>query len=282
MMNKEPENRKKFLLPVVKKHLGVPLLLAGKEKKTIDDCLNIMMAELVKNASPEELQFSIYDGTGSIAHSPSVSRYYRILNTSASEAIRELEWANEEMSRRYDMLSAANCRNLDGYNKKHKDATWPHLVIVIGELADLMEVEATKTEALLVQLCARSRRVGMYVLCSASRIRTDVLTSRILNSFGRRLVFKTDSKEESKLLGMGGLENLPQYLRPYRGNPASFLGHHIAEAEKHWLATRLEADEAVFFFFEGYFIGYENGRQKIKKRQRRWLVEINDKNHDGL
>ena len=60
-MNKEQNDRRKYLLPIVNTHLGIPLLLVGKEETTMVHCLNVMMAELMKNVSPEELQFSIYD-----------------------------------------------------------------------------------------------------------------------------------------------------------------------------------------------------------------------------
>ena len=71
-MNKEQNNRRKYLLPIVNKHLGIPLLLAGKEERTMTHCLNVMMAELMKNASPEELQFSIRQDRGSFPYYTSI------------------------------------------------------------------------------------------------------------------------------------------------------------------------------------------------------------------
>lgn len=275
-MNKEQKNRRKYLLPIVNKHLGIPLLLAGKEERTMTHCLNVMMTELMKNASPEELQFSIYDRTEALPHITQASGYYRTRNTSAYEAIRELEWASKEMARRHEILSLANSRTLADYNETHRDVSLPHVVIVMNELGDLMTADAAKTEKLLVDLCVHSRKVGIYILGSTARIRRDILTPRILACFGRHLVFRMDSKEESTLLGMTGLHKIPPRLLPYRGNPESFYGHAIAEAEKHWDATRLDEDEAVFFHYASYLLGYENGRKKTMTRQERKLLRIKE------
>lgn len=263
----------RFLLPVVGCQLQ-NLLLAGKDENAMGRCLNTMLAGLEKRADFGEMLFSIYDGVEPIFHFSPIAGRHRAIHTSALEAIRELEWANEEMSRRYETMVQAKCRNVDKYNEVHGDRTMPRIVIIIHELADLMATDAAKTEKLLGRLLPRSQAAGIHVLCSTARIHTDVLTSRILASFINHLIFRMDSKEESELLGLK-FYPLPKAARPYRGNTATNIGRAIEEAEKRQDATRLDANEAVYLHPD-YYLSYENGRRKDDVRYDTRLIQVKE------
>lgn len=263
----------RFLLPVVGCQLQ-NMLLAGKDENAMGKCLNAMVSGLERETAFGEMLFSIYDGVEPIFHFSPIAGRHRAIHTSASEAIKELEWANEEMSRRYETMAQAECRNVDKYNEVHGDKAMPRIVIVIHELADLMANDAAKTEKLLGRLLPRSQATGIHVLCSTARIRKDILTSRILASFINHLIFRMDSKEESELLGLKSYP-LPKAARPYRGNPATDIGRAIEKAEKRQDATRLDANEAVYLHPD-YYLTYENGRRKDDIRYDTRLIQVKE------
>ena len=163
----------------------------------------------------------------------------------------------------------------------HGDAPLPRIVIVIHELGDLMAADAVRTERMLVKLLSRrAQPIGIYVICSISRIRPDVLKPWMLTHFGGRLVFRTDSKDESELLGLK-TSLFPKWVRPYRGNPATRIGKEIEKAEKGEDAVRLDADEAVFFYYDINCIGKKNGNWTYEISQRKRLVRMNDWKKNG-
>ena len=265
------DDKMKYRLPMLRCQLQ-SLLLAGKEEHAIAVCLTEMVAALERNTRPDELQFSIYDGQEPIFHFSPVPGRHRAIHTSAAAAIQELEWANAEMNRRYAQLAQAGCRKLDDYNLTHGDAPLPQIAIVIHELGDLMAADAGRTERLLGKLLARSRAVGIHVLCSTTRIRKDVLSAAILLGFWARLVFRVDSLSESRLLGVDP-RPLPKWARRYRGNPTTPIGRDVCVTEKCGNAARLDADEAIFHFSCSYLAGFDFKQTEV--RQERRLVRIN-------
>ncbi len=270
------DDKAKYQLPSVR-WLLQSLLLAGKEEHAIAVCLTEMVAALARNTRPDELQFSIYDGQEPIFHFSPVPGRHRAIHTSAAAAIQELEWANAEMDRRYAQLAQARCRKLDGYNLTHGDAPLPQIAIVIHELGDLMAADAARTERLLGKLLARSRAVGIHVLCSTTRIRKDVLSAAILSGFWARLVFRVDSLSESRLLGVDP-SPLPKWARRYCGNPATSIGQDVSKAEKCRNAARLEADEAILRFFCSYLV-FDDRQTEVKQERR--LIWINSREKSG-
>lgn len=268
----EQEDKAKYVLPFVRCHIK-NLLLAGKEEKSLTKCLLAMVEELEKNTNASELQLSVFDGATPIFNFHPVSGRHRLLTSSVPEAIQELEWANEELKRRYEVLSKVECANIKDYNKKHVGAAMPRILFIIHELGELMEADGGSTERLLVKLLARARAVGFYVICTTTRIRSDVLTSKILTSLDERLVFRTDSRKESELLGLEGTP-LPKYARPYRGNPATEIGGIAAEHEKHGDATRLAPNEAIFIYYETYITGFNKGRFITETERREEIIDI--------
>lgn len=213
------------------------LLIAGATGTGKSVGLNAMILSLLycqtpKNLrllliDPKRIELSLYEGIPHLLH-PVVS--------APKDATRALKWAVLEMERRYQLLEAAQARNLDGYNKTMEQPL-PYLVIVIDELADLMMVSSKEVETSIARLAQMARAAGIHLLIATQRPSVDVLTGLIKANFPARISFKVSSKVDSRtildvmgaerLLGMGDMLFLP----PGTASLQRIHGAYVSEKE---------------------------------------------------
>ncbi|MEJ7654228.1 MAG: FtsK/SpoIIIE domain-containing protein [Chloroflexia bacterium] len=116
------------------------------------------------------------------------------------------------MERRYRELSKLGIRNLDAYNRKmeaERAPTFPRMVIVIDELADLMMAAPEDVEASICRLAQMARAVGMHLIIATQRPSVDVLTGLIKANFPSRIAFAVSSQIDSRvILDSPGAERL--------------------------------------------------------------------------
>jgi S-DNA-T family DNA segregation ATPase FtsK/SpoIIIE len=176
---------------------------------------------------PKRIELSLYEGIPHLLH-PVVS--------APKDATRALKWAVLEMERRYQLLEAAQARNLEGYNKTVEQPL-PYLVIIIDELADLMMVSSKEVETSIARLAQMARAAGIHLLIATQRPSVDVLTGLIKANFPARISFKVSSKVDSRtildvmgaerLLGMGDMLFLP----PGTASLQRIHGAYVSEQE---------------------------------------------------
>jgi S-DNA-T family DNA segregation ATPase FtsK/SpoIIIE len=191
----------------------------------------------------------------------------------AKKAFVALNWAVEEMERRYHLLANEGARNIDVYNKS-SSKKMHYIIIIVDELADLMVVAKENIETAIQRLAQLSRAVGIHLILATQRPSVDVITGVIKANFPARISFKVSSKVDSrtvldvmgaeKLLGKGDLlflkpgaakliraqgsfiddediENLTGFIRE-QGGPVYEEG--ILEGEKK-MVMNVEADELL-------------------------------------
>lgn len=129
------------------------------------------------------------------------------------KAIASLRWAVSEMERRYEDLSEAHVRDIQGYNAKQKakkDSEFmPYLVIVIDELADLMAAYGRELEGTIVRLAQMARAVGIHLIVSTQRPSVEVITGLIKANITSRIAFQVASQVDSRtILDISGAEKL--------------------------------------------------------------------------
>lgn len=224
--------------PVVTDLAKMPhLLIAGATGTGKSVGLNAMILSLLYCQTPKTLrlllidpkriELSLYEGIPHLLH-PVVS--------SPKDATRALKWAVLEMERRYQLLEAAQARNLAGYNSTVEQPL-PYLVIVIDELADLMMVSSKEVETSIARLAQMARAAGIHLLIATQRPSVDVLTGLIKANFPARISFKVSSKVDSRtildvmgaerLLGMGDMLFLP----PGTATLQRIHGAYVSEKE---------------------------------------------------
>jgi len=186
------------------------MLIAGTTGSGKSVVVNSIINSLLYNFSSSEVQFlmidpkmvelSIYNDLPNLIH-PVV--------TKVDEAVKVLEFACEEMDRRYVILKEAKTRNISTYNDNTTGKKMPFLVIVIDEYADLMLQAKKEIEESLSRLSSMSRAVGIHIILATQRPSSDVVTGVIKANFPTRIACSVASSVDSRvILGVSGAENL--------------------------------------------------------------------------
>jgi S-DNA-T family DNA segregation ATPase FtsK/SpoIIIE len=138
-----------------------------------------------------------------------------------------LKWAAKEMDRRYDVLEKNKVRDIESYHKnvlspylekyrKNPPAAgeetldvMPYIVIVIDELADIMQAYPRELEGAIVRLAQMSRAVGIHLILSTQRPSVNVITGLIKANVPARIALQVASQIDSRtILDSSGAEKL--------------------------------------------------------------------------
>jgi len=209
---------------------------------------------------PKMLEMSVYEG---------IPHLLAPVVTDMRQASHALNWAVNEMERRYKLMSKLGVRNLAGYNTKIADAAkreehipnpfsltpdspeplekLPTIVIIIDELADLMMVVGKKVEELIARIAQKARAAGLHLILATQRPSVDVITGLIKANIPTRIAFQVSSKIDSRtildqmgaeaLLGMGDM----LYMPPGTGMPVRVHGAFVSDEEVHRVVKHLLA-----------------------------------------
>ncbi len=201
---------------------------------------------------PKMLEMSVYEG---------IPHLLAPVVTDMRQAGHALNWAVNEMERRYRLMSKLGVRNLAGYNTKILEAAkhekhipnpfsltpdapepleeLPTIVIIIDELADLMMVVGKKVEELIARIAQKARAAGLHLILATQRPSVDVITGLIKANIPTRIAFQVSSKIDSRtildqmgaeaLLGMGDM----LYMPPGTGFPVRVHGAFVSDEEVH-------------------------------------------------
>ncbi|MBA5686853.1 DNA translocase FtsK [Rugamonas apoptosis] len=209
---------------------------------------------------PKMLEMSVYEG---------IPHLLAPVVTDMRQAGHALNWAVNEMERRYKLMSKLGVRNLAGYNAKIAEASkreehipnpfsltpdspeplekLPTIVIIIDELADLMMVVGKKVEELIARIAQKARAAGLHLILATQRPSVDVITGLIKANIPTRIAFQVSSKIDSRtildqmgaetLLGMGDM----LYMPPGTGLPVRVHGAFVSDDEVHRVVKHLKA-----------------------------------------
>lgn len=162
---------------------------------------------------PKRVELTLYNGIPHLL-TPAI--------TDPKKAILALKWLGKEMDRRYDMLEKTSVRDIGSYHKniyfpaleKAKEGeelpgAMPYIVVVIDELADLMQTYPRELEASIVRLAQMSRAVGIHLVLSTQRPSVNVITGLIKANIPSRLALQVVSQIDSRtILDAPGAEKL--------------------------------------------------------------------------
>ncbi len=140
--------------------------------------------------------------------------------TDPKKTILALKWAAKEMDRRYDILESESVRDIESYHatvygkkkaaKSGEEAErMPYIVIIIDELADIMQAYPRELESAIVRLAQMSRAVGIHLILSTQRPSVNVITGLIKANVPTRVALQVSSQIDSRtILDAGGAEKL--------------------------------------------------------------------------
>ncbi len=219
------------------------LLIAGATGSGKSVGINAMILSLMYRLPPERCRFimvdpkmlelSMYDG---------IPHLLSPVLTDPQKAVAALKWACREMERRYALMSKIGVRNISGLNRRMEDAIangydeievttthgfdqdtgqpkisqedlraeiMPYIVIIIDEMADLMQVAGKDIEGLVQRLAQMARAAGIHLITATQRPSVDVITGTIKANFPERISYRLPQKGDSRtILGEQGAEQL--------------------------------------------------------------------------
>lgn len=232
------------------------LLIAGATGSGKSVTIHTIITSLLYRNSPDNLKFIMID-----PKRVELTLYNKIPHlltpviTDAKKTILALKWAAKEMDRRYDVLQAEGLQNISSYHKNVVDPamkkmlkdkssgeevtleTMPYIVIVIDELADIMQAYPRELESAIVRLAQMSRAVGIHLILSTQRPSVNVITGLIKANVPSRVALQVASQIDSRtILDMSGAEKLlgagdMLYLSGEMSQPQRIQSAYISEGE---------------------------------------------------
>ena len=197
------------------------MLVAGATGSGKSVTIHAIITSLLYRNGPEALRFIMID-----PKRVELTLYNKIPHlltpviTDAKKAILSLKWAAKEMDRRYNVLEKESVRDIESYHKnvvamakKSDDAEpvdpMPYIVIMIDELADIMQTYPRELESSIVRLAQMSRAVGIHLLLSTQRPSVNVITGLIKANIPTRVALQVASQIDSRtILDQAGAEKL--------------------------------------------------------------------------
>ncbi len=194
------------------------LLVAGATGAGKSVFLNSLIISLIAKYSPEDVrlmlidpklvEFGIYDKLPHLLLDEILSDTDKVLNG--------LDWVIGEMRRRNLVFSELTrqgrlVRNLSEYNKQLQpgEKKMPRIVVIVDELAELMETTKKEIEVRIKRLTALSRSAGIHLILATQRPSIDVITGVIKNNLPTRFAFCVTQEVDSRtILDEGGAEKL--------------------------------------------------------------------------
>lgn len=191
------------------------LLIAGATGSGKSVCINSIITSIIYKSSPKDVKLMLIDPkVVELSVYNGIPHLLIDVVTNPKKAAFALNWAVDEMEKRYLAFADNHVRDLKGYNKKmveegREDEKLPKILIIVDELADLMMVASKEIEEYIARLAQKARAAGMHLILATQRPSVDVITGTIKANIPSRIAFAVASSVDSRtILDMSGAEKL--------------------------------------------------------------------------
>jgi S-DNA-T family DNA segregation ATPase FtsK/SpoIIIE len=194
------------------------MLIAGTTGSGKSVCMNSIIMSWLYTKRPDELKLILVDPKMvELGHFQDIPHLMCPVVTETSKAAAILEWGEQRMEERYELLREAGVRNLEAYNKLEEKELFerfkaesedersriprrlPHFVFIIDELADLI-MQHPEVERAIVRIAQKARAVGIHLMFATQRPQANVVTGLIKANMPCRVSFKVASGMDSRIV----------------------------------------------------------------------------------
>ena len=189
------------------------LLIAGATGSGKSVCINTIIMSIIYKSTPDDVKLILIDPkVVELSIYNNIPHLLIPVVTDPKKASFALNWAVDEMEKRYKLFAQNSVRDMASYNAKQEannQEKLPSIVIIIDELADLMMVAAQEIEDYICRLAQMARAAGIYLVIATQRPSVDVITGTIKANVPSRISFAVSSQVDSRtILDMSGAEKL--------------------------------------------------------------------------
>ena len=127
---------------------------------------------------------------------------------------------------------------------------FPYIVVIIDELADLMQTAPAEIEGSIARIAQKARAAGIHLIVATQTPRADVVTGMIKANIPSRIAFQVsssldsrvilDSKGAEKLVGKGDMLFLPPGSAKLERAQGAFVSDEEVESIVNFCATQSE------------------------------------------
>ena len=190
------------------------VIIAGTTGSGKSVCTRSIIMSILYNAKPEEVklilidpkmvEFKVFEG---------IPHLLIPIVIDPKKAAGALNWAVNEMMRRYSTFADVGANDLKSYNElaEMDDELQPmaQIVVFIDELADMMLVAGKEVEDSICRLAQMGRAAGMHLVVATQRPTTDVITGLIKANIPSRIALSVMSQVDSRtIIDMAGADKL--------------------------------------------------------------------------
>ena len=218
------------------------MLIAGATGSGKSVCINALIISLIYKYSPADVKLLMVDPkVVELSVYNDIPHLLIPVVTDPKKAAGALNWAVNEMNKRYNLFYNNKVKNIESYNNLYEkgeiEDKLPYIVIIVDELADLMMACPHDVEDYICRLAQMARAAGMHLIIATQRPSVDVITGVIKANIPSRISFAVSSGIDSrtildqvgaeKLLGRGDM----LYYPIGENKPVRVQGAFISEEE---------------------------------------------------
>lgn len=212
------------------------ILISGMTGSGKSIVLHNLIISLLMKQAPDKMHLYLIDPKST------EFAFYRGLNmctmlSDPQQANVLLNGLCEEMDRRYSILQANGCRDIDSFNTKFPAYPMRREIVVIDELSDLMYMSGKSVEASIVRIAQKARACGIHLIIATQYPVAKVVTGLIKANMPTKICLRVGTVTNSmvaldmpggeKLMGHGDMLFLPNGSL----SPSRLQGGFVTEDE---------------------------------------------------